>query len=92
MMIKSLDYFASLVQQDDCIPLFEAALVLAQDADPQLDLNASQAEVDKLALKLQRRLPSDASHVQKLRMLNHFFYRELGFIGNVNNYYDPNNS
>lgn len=92
MLIKSLDYFASLVQQDDCIPLFEAALVLAQDADPQLDLNASQAEVDKLALKLQRRLPPDASHVQKLRMLNHYFYRELGFIGNVNDYYDPNNS
>lgn len=92
MMIKSLDYFASLVQQDDCIPLFEAALVLAQDADPQLDLNAPLAELDLLAAKLQRRLPPDASHVQKLRMLNHFFYRELGFVGNVNDYYDPGNS
>ncbi len=92
MMIKSLDYFASLVQQDDCIPLFEAALVLAQDADPQLDLSATQAEVDMLAAKLRQRLPSDASHVQKLRMLNHFFYRELGFAGNVNDYYAPENS
>ncbi|MEN3291623.1 MAG: hypothetical protein V7642_876, partial [Burkholderiales bacterium] len=34
-MIKSLDYFASLVQQDDSIPLFEAALAIAQDVDPQ---------------------------------------------------------
>jgi regulator of sirC expression with transglutaminase-like and TPR domain len=91
-MIKNLDYFASLVQQDETIPLFEAALSIAQDADPQLDLSATQMEVDTMAARLQRRLPSDASHVQKLRLLNHFFYRELGFAGNVNNFYDPENS
>lgn len=92
MVIKSLDYFASLVQQDDSIPLFEAALSIAQDVDPHLDLSATQAEVDILAARLQRRLASDASNVQKLRLLNHFFYRELGFAGNVNDYYDPDNS
>ncbi|MDB5773087.1 MAG: tetratricopeptide repeat protein [Burkholderia sp.] len=91
-MIKSLDYFASLVQQDDSIPLFEAALAIAQDVDPQLDLSATQAEIEILAARLQRRLALDASSVQKLRMLNHFFYHELGFAGNVNDYYDPDNS
>jgi len=92
MMIKPLDYFAALVQQDDSIPLFEAALAIAQDVDPQLDLAATQAEIDRLAAKLQRRLAPDASSIQKLRMLNHFFYQELGFAGNVNDYYDPDNS
>ena len=92
MMISALDYFTSLVQQDDDIPLFEAALAIAQDVDPQLDLAATQAEVDLFAANLQRRLASDASSIQKLRMLNHFFYHELGFGGNVNNYYDPDNS
>ena len=92
MVIKALDYFASLVQEDDSIPLFEAALAIAQDVDPHLDLTATQAEVDILAARLQRRLAPDASSVQKLRMLNHFFYRELGFAGNVNDYYDPDNS
>jgi regulator of sirC expression with transglutaminase-like and TPR domain len=92
MVINSLDYFAALVQQDDSIPLFEAALAIAQDTDPQLDLAATQAEVDVLAAKLQRRLAADASTVQKLRMLNHFFYQELGFAGNINDYYDPDNS
>lgn len=91
-MIESLDYFATLVQQDASFPLFEAALAIEQDVDPQLDLVASQAEVDQLAAKLKKRLPSDASHIQKLRVLNHFFYRELAFGGNVNNYYDPDNS
>jgi regulator of sirC expression with transglutaminase-like and TPR domain len=91
-MIKALDYFSSLVRQDNSIPLFEAALAIAQDADPQLDLAAPQAEVDVLAVKLQRRLPSDASVIQRLRMLNHFFYSELGFAGNVNDYYAADNS
>lgn len=91
-MIDSLDYFAALVRQDDSIPLFEAALAIAQDADPRLDLEASQVEVDTLAARLMRRLPSDASLLQKLRMLNHYFYEELGFAGNVNDYYTPDNS
>lgn len=91
-MISALDYFASLVQQDDSIPLFEAALAIAQAADPQLDLAAPQAEIDILAAKLQHRLASDAPQIQKLRMLNHFFYQELGFAGNVNDYYAPDNS
>lgn len=92
MVIQALDYFASLVQQDDSIPLFEAALAIAQDAEPDLDLAAALAEVDTLAATLQRRLAEDASSIQKLRILNHFFYRELGFAGNVNDYYDPDNS
>lgn len=92
MMVNSLDYFAALVQQDDTLPLFEAALAIAQDIEPQLDLIATQAEIDNFAAKLKQRLAPDASHVQKLRLLNHFFYQELGFAGNINDYYDPNNS
>lgn len=91
-MINALDYFSALVQQDDAIPLFEAALSIAQDADPDLDLTEIQVAVDTFGAKLRQRLPSDASAVQKIRMLNHFFYNELGFAGNINDYYDPNNS
>ncbi|GAA4025326.1 SirB1 family protein [Actimicrobium antarcticum] len=91
-MITPLDFFGSLVQRKDSIPLFEAALTLAQDADPQFDLGAAQAEVDQMAAKLCKRLPADTAQIQKLRLLNHYFYRELGFAGNINNYYDPDNS
>jgi regulator of sirC expression with transglutaminase-like and TPR domain len=92
MTIKSLEYFSVLVQQDDSIPLFEAALAIGQHTEPDLDLETVQEEVDMLAAKLQQRLPDDASHVQKLRMLNHYFYNELGFSGNINDYYLPDNS
>lgn len=92
MTINKLEYFAMLVQQDEGLPLFEAALSIAQDADPDLNLVAFQAEIDTLAEKLRQRLPDDASDMQKLRMLNHYFYNELGFSGNVNDYYHPDNS
>ena len=91
-MITPLDYFTALVQQDTSIPLFEAGLTLAQDNDPQFDLGGAQAEVDRMAAKLHKRIPADTAPLQKLRLLNHYFYRELGFGGNINNYYDPDNS
>lgn len=92
MSINSLDYFASLVRDDALMLLFEAALSLGQDIEPGLDLAEPQMELDTLAVKLQQRLPADASVVQKLRLLNHFFYQELGFCGNANDYYHPDNS
>ena len=91
-LLKPLDYFASLVQAEDDIPLFEAALSIAQDDDPSMDLNQCLLEVDKFAIRLQRRLPADIAPIPKLRLLNNFFYQELGFAGNLNDYYNPDNS
>jgi regulator of sirC expression with transglutaminase-like and TPR domain len=92
MTLTSLDYFASLVLHDHSIPLFESALTLGQDASPELDLEALQIEIDTQAQTLLQRIPKDAPHVQRLRMLNRYFFNELGFAGNINNYYDPENS
>ena len=39
-----------------------------------------------------RALPADAAPVQRLRLLNRYFFQELGFAGNVNDYYDRRNS
>ena len=92
MMIKPLDYFTMLVKQDDSIPLFEAALSIAQEPGSQLDFNAAFAAIDTFAATLQQRLPAYSADIQKLRTLNQFFYRDLGFSGNANHYYDPDNS
>lgn len=91
-MINALDYFASLIQEEEQIPLFEAALSIGQDDDPQLDLNVCLLEIDKLAAQLRQRLPADIAPIPKLRLLNNFFYQELGFAGNLNDYYNPDNS
>jgi regulator of sirC expression with transglutaminase-like and TPR domain len=88
----TLEYFAALVAEDAGLPLVEAAASIAQDEFPRLDTQAVLAELDALAHKLRRRIPSDAVAVQRLRWLNRFFFQELGFGGNANDYYDPGNS
>jgi regulator of sirC expression with transglutaminase-like and TPR domain len=88
----ALAYFALLVQSDDDFPLLEACASVAQDEYPDLDVQQVLGDVDQLLARLKRRLPADASPLHRLRMLNQFFYRDLNFGGNVNNYYDPDNS
>jgi regulator of sirC expression with transglutaminase-like and TPR domain len=87
-----LSYFAALVADDASFSLLEAAIAIAQDEEPQLDPQAVLADIDRLADRLKRRLPADAGALQRLRFLNRYFFQELGFAGNVNDYYDPNNS
>ncbi len=87
-----LEYFASLVQSDAEFPLLEAAISIGQDEYPDLDVQQVLGEVDQLLARLKRRVPADAMPLQKLRALNQFFFRDLSFRGNVNNYYDPDNS
>lgn len=87
-----LQYFAALVADDDSFPLLEASVAVAMDEYPDLDVQQVLGYMDQLQARLQRRLPSDASPVHRLRLLNQFFFKELGFGGNVNHYYDPDNS
>ena len=87
-----LEYFAALVQRDADFPLLEAAASLAQDEYPDLDVQQVLGDIDQLLARLKRRIPADAAPMQKLRSLNQFFFRDLGFGGNVNDYYDPDNS
>ncbi|BAN24003.1 SirB1 family protein [Caballeronia insecticola] len=89
---RILDYFSSLMADDESLPLTEAALSLAQDAYPDLDMQAVLAEIDELVVRARRRIPDDADVKQKIDALNRYFFRELGFSSNLNDYYDPDNS
>lgn len=90
--LTPLDYFAALVGEDDGFPLLEAAVAVAMDEYPELDVQQVLGDVDQLLARLKRRLARDAGPLQRLRLLNQFFFNELGFGGNVNHYYDPDNS
>jgi regulator of sirC expression with transglutaminase-like and TPR domain len=87
-----LEYFKSLVQGDDGFPLLEAAVCLSQDVHPELDVQDVLAQMDVLLERIKRRMPEDASAMHRLRSLNHYFYEELKFAGNRNDFYNPNNS
>jgi regulator of sirC expression with transglutaminase-like and TPR domain len=87
----TLEYFAALVADDAGFPLVEAAIAVVQ-AERPVDIQSELAEIDRLAERLHRRLPADASAMHRLRLLNRYFFDELGFAGNVNDYYDRRNS
>ncbi len=87
-----LGYFAALVGDDDALPMFEAATSIAQDEYPDLDVQQVLGDVDQMLARVRRRCAADAGPLQRLRTLNQFFFRDMGFGGNVNNYYDPDNS
>jgi regulator of sirC expression with transglutaminase-like and TPR domain len=85
-------YFAALVADDATLPVLEAAVALAQDDEPELDVQGVLATIDALCEHLRRRVPADAAPLQRLRLLNHFFFQEMGFRGNVNHYDDRRNN
>lgn len=87
-----LQYFAALVADDASFALTEAAISIAQDEYPQLDVQAALAQIDELAQRLRRRIPADCAPLQRLRYLNRYLFTELGFAGNLNDYYNPANS
>ena len=89
---SSLDYFATLVAEDEGFPLLEAAIAVGQDRDAALDPQAVMVALDRLGARLARRIPADAVPLQRLRWLNRYFFDELAFGGNVNDYYAADNS
>jgi regulator of sirC expression with transglutaminase-like and TPR domain len=88
----ALEYFTSLVADDASFSVAEAAIAVAHDDYPALDCQTVLGEIDALAARLKSRIAADAGPMQRLRLLNRFFFQELGFAGNVNDYYDPKNS
>ena len=87
-----LEYFANLVADDAQFSQLEAAIAVAHDEEPSLDVQSVLSQIDMLAARLKQRIAADTGAMQKLRYLNRYFFQELGFAGNVNDYYDPHNS
>ncbi len=87
-----LDYFGSLVRSDAQFPLLEAAVALGHLREPGLDVQAVLSQVDQWQARLRQRVAADAAPLAKLLALNQFFYKDLGFAGNVNDYYASDNS
>jgi regulator of sirC expression with transglutaminase-like and TPR domain len=90
--LSDLAYFRMLVSDSEKIPLFEAAASLAQDEYPRLDLENVLSTLEQLGGRLSDRCRHVGTELKRLQETSRFFHKELGFSGNVNNYYDPDNS
>lgn len=77
---------------EEALDLAEAALVIAQDEYPQLDIGAYLRRLDELAETVRVRLSPEAAPENIIATMNYLFFKEEGFAGNTTDYYDPRNS
>ncbi len=74
------------------LDLLDAALAIAAYEYPSMNVASYHQRLDTWAAELERRIEHDASAEDRLRALNAFLFKELGFSGNTDDYYDPRNS
>src|SRR5919199_6041930 len=83
--------FEQLVAQPDAsIDLAHAALLVAAEEQPEVDVEHYRARLFELGLAARAYVA--ARTWSPVEALNEFVLRELGFVGNQASYYDPRNS
>jgi regulator of sirC expression with transglutaminase-like and TPR domain len=85
--------FAELVGAgDDAIDLAEAALLIAAEAYPGLDIGRYVNALDRLAAEAEPTVRSASAQMDRVRKLVEFLSIERRFRGNQDDYYDRRNS
>ncbi len=93
MSSDARERFAALVGgSEDRIDLAEAALLIAAEEKPGLDVPYYLGQLDTLAGDAKGWVERARSDLERLQELNRFLYSEEGFSGNRKSYYDPRNS
>jgi regulator of sirC expression with transglutaminase-like and TPR domain len=83
---------ALLLLPDQAIDLAQAALLIARDEYPDLDLGPYLDRIDAMAETVRGRLRGGEGATSRIAHLNRYLFDELGFRGNVAEYDDPRNS
>ena len=76
----------------DDLDLEEGAFLIARFRYPDLDLKAYQEQLDEIASMVSKQLVQVKAPRTILSKLNRCLFDELGFRGNIQQYYDPDNS
>ena len=74
------------------LDLEQGAWLLAQTQYPEINVLGYQALLDSFTGELQSRLERISKPDRILETINEYLFEELGFVGNEENYYDPENS
>ena len=72
--------------------LEEACWLVARTRYPEFDEAAYRARINEMALELRKRLTGRETPRATIEVCNHYLFRTLGFRGNRQDYYDPDNS
>jgi regulator of sirC expression with transglutaminase-like and TPR domain len=85
-------FYQEIHQDEAPVDLARAALYLAQEEYPALDVEAYLSKLDQMAAEVADRLPSEPYPLRIIQTINGYLYEDLGFYGNTESYYDPQNS
>ncbi|MBM3834350.1 MAG: hypothetical protein FJ403_13990 [Verrucomicrobia bacterium] len=85
-------FLAFCLSQGEDLDTEEGAWLLAQTQYPEINVAAYQALFDSYAGDLRERIDFGAGAEGILATINQYLFAELGFSGNEQNYYDPDNS
>ena len=77
---------------DDKIDLGRAALAIAQEEYPTLDIQTYLERLDQLAAVVRDRSAGENSPYRLIASLNYVLFTQEGYRGNHDDYYDPRNS
>lgn len=87
------DPFERAVDRPDrTIDLAQAALLIAQDEYPDLDIDKYLTRLDEMARAVRTQVMAAGNPGRIIDVLNDFLFDELGFTGNHQDYYNPRNS
>jgi regulator of sirC expression with transglutaminase-like and TPR domain len=87
------DEFLDLARaRDDDIDLAKAALVIAKSEYPELRVDDYLGRLVRMSETLDERLERAAPLSRTIAAMNRYLFDELGFAGNVDDYFDPRNS
>jgi regulator of sirC expression with transglutaminase-like and TPR domain len=81
-----------LAGPDRDLNLAEAALLVAAEEYPDLDVRAYLVRLDEMGVALRDRLEDEPRPERAIMALNRYLFQEQGFHGNVEQYYDARNS
>jgi regulator of sirC expression with transglutaminase-like and TPR domain len=70
----------------------EACWLVARTRYPEFDEPAYRTRIDQMAQELRKRLTGRETPRATIEVCNHYLFRMLGFQGNRQDYYDPDNS
>jgi regulator of sirC expression with transglutaminase-like and TPR domain len=77
---------------NDSFDLEPGCWLLAKTRYPELDETPYHVRLDEMAHELKERLTGRESPRATIEVCNRYFFRRLGFRGNEDDYYDPDNS
>ncbi len=82
----------NLWYQSGAFDLLQGAMIINRYQFPDLDEQVIINQIEEIKREIWVGLQYEMSSIEKIKLINHVFYNQYGFVGNTKNHHDPQNS